>query len=156
MRTVLASCSLVLVLFGGCGILPNGASIDHSQAQNLSDQYMADLVANHVDRSLDKMDASFIDAVGGRVKAESGIWDLFNYCGRPLESELRHEETGFFAATDGQKLPMRMFVYSGKTTQNPKGVCFFSVRVVEDKAGIRVLAFGPLKLVSGKLPAWAR
>ena len=32
----------------------------------------------------------------------------------------------------------------------------FFVRVVEDKSGIRVLAFGPLKLVSGKLPAWAR
>jgi hypothetical protein len=156
MRTVLTACSLVFVLLSGCGILPNGASINHAQAQSLSDQYMADLVADRVDLSLDKMGATFVESAGGRVKMETAIRDLFNYCGRPLERELRHEETGFFATTDGRRLPMRMFVYSGKTTQNPKGVCFFSVRVVEDKAGIRVLAFGPLKLVSGKFPAWAR
>jgi hypothetical protein len=68
---------------------------------------------------------------------------------------LRHEETGFFAATDGRKLPMRVFFYSGKTTQHPKGACFFTVRIVQDNAGMRVLGFGPLKLLSGELPEWA-
>ena len=156
MRTILTSCSLVLALLSGCGTVPNGASINHAQAQNLSDEYMADLLADHVDRSLDKMGAAFVDSAGGRAKFESATRDLFNYCGRPLGSELRHEETGFFADTDGRKLPMRIFVYSGKTTQHPEGVCFFAVRVVEDSAGIRVLGFGPLKLTSGELPDWAR
>jgi hypothetical protein len=118
---------------------------------------MSDLVADRVDLALDKMEPQFLQAAGGKTKAEAGIRDLFGYCGRPLESELRHEETGFFLYADGKRAPMRAFFYSGKTTQHPKGVCFFAVRVVPDaENGIRVVNFGPLKLLTGQLPEWAR
>jgi len=117
---------------------------------------MSDLVANRVDLALGKMETQFLQAAGGKAGAESGIQDLFNYCGRPLESELRHEETGFFLGADGRRLPMRTFFYAGKTTQNPKGACFFAVRVVPAKEGMKVVGFGPLKLTSGELPEWAR
>jgi hypothetical protein len=116
---------------------------------------MSDLVADRVDLALNKMETQFVQAAGGKTKAEAGVRELFNYCGRPLESELRHGETGFFLYADGRRAPMRGFYYSGKTTQNPKGVCFFAVRVVPGEKGMKVVSFGPLKLVSGQLPEWA-
>jgi hypothetical protein len=130
--------------------------MNHADAQNLSDSFMSDLIADRVDLALDKMTPQFLQAAGGKAKAEVGIRELFNYCGRPLESELRHEETGFFAAADGRRLPMRAFFYSGKTTQQPKGVCFFAVRVVPGPDGMKVVGVGPLKSVSSELPEWAR
>jgi hypothetical protein len=94
-------------------MLPDGSSMDHAAAQKLSDSYMSDLVANRVDLALGKMETRFLQAAGGKADAESGIRDLFNYCGRPLESELRHEETGFFLGADGRRSPMRAFFYAG-------------------------------------------
>jgi len=118
---------------------------------------MSDLVADHIDVVTDKMGPKFIAAAGGKPQAEEKIRELLNYCGRPLESELRHEETGVWTYVDGRSpAPLRMFVYSGKTTQNPKGVCFFAVRVVAGKNGAELINFGPLKLTSGELPEWAR
>lgn len=136
--------------------MPDGSSMDHAMAKKLSDSYMSDLVADRVDLALDKMEPQFLQTAGGTVKAESTLRDLFNYCGRPVESDLRHEETGFFAGADGRRLPMRAFFYAGKTTQHPKGVCFFAVRVVPGRDRMKVVGFGPLKLVSGELPEWAR
>jgi hypothetical protein len=130
--------------------------MNHAGAQKLSDSFISDLVADRVDLALDKMTPQFLQAAGGKTKAEAGVRELFNYCGRPLDSELRHEETGFFAAADGRRLPMRAFFYSGKTTQHPKGVCFFAVRVVPGDHEMKVVNFGPLKLMSGELPEWAR
>ena len=156
MRIALSSCLLIVALLAGCGVLPDGSSIDHETAQKLSDSYMSDLVADRVDLALDRMEPQFVQAAGGKTKAESGLRELFKYCGRPLESELRHEETGFFVGATGRRLPMRAFFYAGKTTQHPKGVCFFAVRVVPGGDGMKVLGFGPLKLVSGELPEWAR
>jgi hypothetical protein len=94
--------------------------MDPAQAQNLSDSYMSDMVADRVNLALDKMEPQFVQAAGGKAKAEAGLRDLFNYCGRPLESELRHEETGVVLSADGRKAPMRGFYYSGETTQHPK------------------------------------
>jgi hypothetical protein len=149
--------SIVAVFsMGGCHLMPNGSSMDHAQAQKVSDAYMSDLVSDRVDLALDKMETEFVRAAGGKTKAEAGVRELFNYCGRPLESELRHEETGFFLYADGRRAPMRGFYYSGKTTQSPKGVCFFAVRVVPGDTGMKVVSFGPLKLISGQLPEWAR
>ena len=131
--------------------------MDRVQAQKVSDSYMSDLVADRVDLALDEMEPQFLQAAGGKAKAEAGLRSLFDYCGRPLESELRHEETGFFLYADGRKAPMRGFYYSGKTTQHPKGVCFFAVKVVPGhEKEIRVVSFGPLKLLTGQLPEWAR
>jgi hypothetical protein len=152
--------SLVFVLLAfigtGCGLIVNGSSMDHAKAQSLSDSYMSNLVADRVDLALDKMGPEFLEAAGGKTKAEAGLRNLFDYCGRPLESELRHEETGSFMYADGRTVPMRAFFYSGKTTQHSKGVCFFAVRVVPAPNGIKVVNFGPLKLIAGKLPEWAR
>jgi hypothetical protein len=56
-------------------------------------------------------------------------------------------------------MPMRKFYYSAKTTQYPKGVCFFSVESVEVvpvENGFGVTTFGPMRLQSGELPEWLR
>jgi len=144
----------VLLVFAGagCGLFVNGTSMDQAKAQSVSDSYMSNLVADRVDLALDKMGPEFLEAAGGKTKAEAGLRNLFDYCGRPLESELRHEETGSFTYADGRAVPMRAFYYSGKTTKNQKGVCFFAVRVVPAPKGMKVVNFGPLKLISGKLP----
>lgn len=143
-------------VLGGCRLLPDGSSIDHAEAQRVSDSYMSDLVADHVDLALGKMGPAFLQEAGGKAKAEAGLRNLFNYCGRPLESELRHEDTGVFLYADGRRAPVRGFYYSGRTTENQKGVCFFAVRVVPGTDGMKVVSFGPLKLLAGQLPEWAR
>src|SRR5215831_8528880 len=107
MRIALSLCLLAAPVFTGCRLLPNGSSMDHAAAQKVSDSYMSDLIADRVDLALDKMEPQVLQAAGGKAKAEAGIRDLFDYCGRPLESELRHEETGFFLGADGRRLPMR-------------------------------------------------
>jgi hypothetical protein len=130
--------------------------MDHAEAQRLSDSYMSNLVADRADLALAEMEPQFVEAAGGKATAEAGLRDLFNYCGRPLEGELRHEETGFFVYGDGRRAPMRAFYYSGRTSHHPKGVCFFAVRVVPGQNGMKVVNFGPLKLLTGQLPDWAR
>lgn len=141
-------------MLGGCHV--SGPSINRVEAQKMSDSYMSDLIADRVDLALDKMEVQFVEAAGGKKNAEAGLRNLFNYCGRPLESELRHEDSGSFLYADGKTAPVLGFYYSGKTTQHPKGVCFFAVRVVPRVVGVKVVSFGPLKLLSGELPEWAR
>lgn len=150
MGLALAMWILAALVFSACMKMTNGTSIDRSAAQKLSDSYMSDLVADRVDLALDNMEPQFIQAVGGNTKAEAALRSLLDYCGRPLNTEMRHDETGFFTYTDGRKpAPMRAFFYSGKTTQYEKGVCFFAVRVVSEQGGMKVVNFGPLKLMSG-------
>jgi hypothetical protein len=143
-------------LLSGCNLLPNGSSMDYGEARKVSDSYMSDLVADHVGKALDKMELQAVQAAGGKAKAEAALRGLFDYCGRPLESELRHDDTGFFLGADGRRAPTRGFYYSGRTTQHPKGVCFFAVKVVPGDSGMKVVSFGPLKLITGELPDWAR
>src|SRR5713226_2400208 len=121
MRITLFAYLTIVSVVGGCNVLPNGSSMDRAQAQKVSDSYMSDLVADRVDLALDKMEPQFVQAAGGKAKAEAGRRNPFNYCVRPLESQLRHEETGFFVYGDGHRAPMRAFFYSGKTDQHPKG-----------------------------------
>ena len=87
---------------------------------------MSDLVADRVNLALNKTTPQFLQAAGGKTKAEAGVRELFDYCGRPLESELRHEETGFFAAADGRRLPMRAFFIRVKQL-NIRKVSVFSL-----------------------------
>ncbi len=121
----------------------------------MSDAFMAELVADHVDSAVDKMAPPFSDAAG-RAKADQVVQEIFKYCGRPLEYELRHDEVGTFSFKFWKTVPMRAFFYSGKTTDNPKGACFYIVRVVPGTDGMKVVNFGPLKSVPGKEPAWAK
>lgn len=136
---------VLLSVLGGCHEQPTGSTMDRTQAKAVSDSYMADLVADRVDLALDRMEAQFIQSAGGNAKAEAQLRELFNYCGRPLESELSREETGIFFYGDGRRAPMRAFYYSGRTTQQPKGICFFAVKVVPGENEIKVVSFGPLK-----------
>jgi len=150
-------CGLVSLLFllcmTGCRPNINVSAPDRTAALRISDAFMSDLIADRIDAATDRMGQKFIDAAGGKPQAEEKIRELMNYCGRPLESELKHEETGVWVYTDGRSpAPLRMFVYSGKTTENPKGVCFFAVRVVAGRNGAELINFGPLKLTSGELP----
>src|SRR6266404_6499979 len=139
MRIISFGLIAIVCVLSGCHLLPNGSSMDRAHAQKVSDSYMSDLVADRVDLALDKMELEFMQAAGGKTKAETILRNLFNYCGRPLERELRHEETGFFLYGDGRRAPMRGFYYSGRTTQHPKGVCFFAVKVVPGENGMRVV-----------------
>jgi len=148
---------MIVATVSGCFKITTGSSINREVAQKLSDSYMSDLVADRVDLALDKMEPGFVQAAGGKTKAEAALRGLFNYCGRPLTSEMRHDETGSFIYLDGREpAPMRAFFYAGKTTQYEKGVCFFAVRVVPYQNAVKVVNFGPLKLISGQLPEWAR
>jgi hypothetical protein len=143
-------------LLTGCGSIPSGSSINRSAAQNVADSFMADLVANRVDIAIGKMEPGFVEQAGGSAKSEEAIRNLFNYCGKPLDFEFKHDEIGFKIYAGGQKKPMRKFYYASTTTEHPKGVCFFAVEVVPGHAGLYVTSFGPLTLKSGQLPDWLK
>jgi hypothetical protein len=141
-----------LLLLSGCN---SGSSIDRIAAQKVSDSFMTYLVADRVKDAVGEMEPEmFQSATRGQVEAQ--IRKLFDYCGRPLDSELRHDEVGYKVYVSGHKNPTRKFYYAARTNQYPKGVCFFSVEVVPIPNGLGVTAFGPLKLQSGELPQWAR
>ena len=81
---------------------------------------------------------------------------LFDYRGRPLDSEFKHDEIGFKLYATGQQKPRRKFYYAADTTLYRKGVCFFGVEVVPDQNELKVTTFGPLMLQSGQLPDYLR
>ena len=133
----------------------SGSSIDRVAAQKVSDSFMAYLVADRVKDAVSEMEPEMFESAT-HEQVEAQIRKLFDYCGRPLDSELKHDEIGFKAYASGHQNPMRKFYYAAKTTEYPKGVCFFSVEVVPIQNGLGVTTFGPLKLQSGKLPEWLR
>lgn len=147
---------LAALMLCACNFLPNGSSIDYTAAQKVADSFMADLVGNRVNEAIEKMEPELVRQAGGPAKTEAAISNLFNYCGKPLDYQLKHDEVGFKIYLDGQKKPMRKFYYAAATTQHPKGVCFFSVAVVPDQGNLRVAEFGPLTLKSGQLPEWLK
>jgi hypothetical protein len=148
-------CVSVSLVLGACSLVPNGSSIDRAAAQKVADSFMADLVADRVDGALDKMEPEFVHQTG-RAQAEAAVRNLFTYCGRPLDSEFKHDEVGFKVYLDGRRKPTRKFYYAATTTQHPKGECFFSVEVVPDQGSFRVTSFGPLTLQLGQLPDWLK
>jgi hypothetical protein len=90
-------------------------------------------------------------------KAKAAVEQLFAYCGRPLDSEFKHQEQGFKQYASGPRKETRKFYYAATTSQYAKGVCLFSVEVVPaDRTGYAVTTFGPLKLQSGHLPDWLK
>ena len=154
--------ALFLVLFAviltvACvvGPAPSGTSLNLEAARKVSDSFMTDLVSDRVDLALDEMEPEFVDAVG-RAEAEAAIRKLFDYCGRPLDQEFKHDEIGTRLDVPHGKRPMRKFYYAARTSMHPKGVCFFGIEVVPSKDRLRVAVFGPLKLQWGELPDWAK
>jgi hypothetical protein len=153
---------LTIFIAGGpiaCGDKAQSAKplSDRSTAKKVADSFMANLVANQVGSAVTEMEGEFIRSAGGKAQAEIEVRKLFDYCGRPLDSEFKHDETGSKFYLDGRKKPMMKFYYSGATTLHAKGECFFAVEVVPgDDGGQKVTTFGPLKLMSGDLPSWLR
>ena len=133
----------------------SGASIDRTAAMKVSDSFMAYLVADRVNDAVGEMEPEMFQSAT-REQVETQIRKLFDYCGRPLDSEFKHDEIGMKVYVSGHEKPMRKFYYAAKTTQYPKGVCFFSVEVVPVDSGFGVTTFGPLRLQSGQLPEWLR
>jgi len=139
---VLLLCSATVWCGSGCK--PKSSS-DRVAAKAVADSFMSDLVANRIGAALDRMEPQ-LSQLPGRTEAEKALTGLFDYCGRPLDSEFKHLETGFKLYTDGRRKPMQKFYYAAKTNQHPKGVCFFAVDVVPgDTGGFQVTSFGPLK-----------
>ena len=155
MRFAAAGCCLLLATLVGCHLAPSGSSMDRAEAESTSAAFMSDLISDRVDLAIAKMEPEFAQEAG-RANAEKLFQQMFDYCGRPLEAEMRHDEIGFVNYADGRQKPMRAFFYSGKTTQHEKGACFFAVRIVPSGKGMSVVNFGPLKLMSGELPDWAK
>src|SRR2546425_7254942 len=129
--------------------------VDRESALKVSDEFMSDLVGDRVQDALAKYEPGFVAAMEP-AEAESSVRALFDYCGRPLDSELKHEEVGVVAFPDGRKKATHQFIYAATTTAHAKGECFFAVTLVSEPGGPRVTNFGPLKLVAGTLPEWAR
>jgi hypothetical protein len=152
-----------IVLVVVCGVLSGCVSAQQQKESNsadwrkVADLFMADLVANRIDKAVERFEPEFVNGVGGKQKAKAAVEQLFGYCGRPLDSEFKHEEQGFKQYVSGTRKEMRKFYYAAATNQYAKGVCFFSVEVVPaDKTGYSVTTFGPLKLQSGQLPDWLK
>jgi len=134
----------------------SGSTIDRAAAQKVSDSFISDLVADRVKDAVNKMEPEFVQTAGQNLP-EAAIRKLFDYCGRPLDTEFKHDEIGFKVYANGHQKPMRKFYYAASTTQYPKkGECFFAVEVVPAEGGFKVTTFGPLRLQSGQLPEWLR
>ena len=143
---------LCLLTLAGC---KSGSSIDRTAAQKLSDSFMAYLSSDRVSDAVGVMEPEIFQSAG-REQVEMQVRKLFDYCGRPLDSEFKHEEIGFKLYPNGQQKPMRKFFYAANTTQHRKGVCFFAIEVVPTASGLGVTSFGPLMLQSGQLPDYLR
>jgi hypothetical protein len=143
-------CGFLAVLISALALTgcKSGASIDCVGAKKVSDSFMAYLVADRVNDAVGEMDPEMFQW-GRREEVEAKMRTLFDYCGRPLDSEFKHDEVGFKMYVSGHEKPMRKFYYAAKTTQYPKGVCFFSVEVVPVDNGFGITTFGPLRLQSG-------
>jgi hypothetical protein len=152
---ITCSALLLLAAMGMIGCASQSADVSTLKpegARTTADAFMADLVADRVGDALQLMDTDFAQTSG----AEAQLRRLFEYCGRPLEFEFKHQEEGFKVFMNGTRKPMRKFYYAGKTTQYPKGECFFGVDVVADSNRMVVTTFGPLKLMQGQLPEWLK
>ena len=151
--------ALVVVcgVLSGCVSAQQQKKTDSGDWKKVADLFMADLVANRIDKALERFEPEFVNSVGGKQKAKAAVEQLFGYCGRPLDSEFKHEEQGFKQYLTGRRKDMRKFYYAAATNQYAKGVCFFAVEVVPaDGGGFGVTTFGPLKLQSGQLPNWLK
>lgn len=138
-------CVPFALALAGCG---HSREIDMAAARKLSDAFMADWIAHRSDSALDKMEPAFIGMIN-RSEFTPQLEKLSNYCGWPLDSELKDIQSGFKIYPDGHKNPTRKFIYAATTTQFPKGQCYFSVEIVPSGDTLKVTSFGPLKTTSG-------
>jgi hypothetical protein len=121
MRAEMLAMLLLFLNLSGCS---HGASIDQTAAQQVSDSFMADLIAHRTDAALDKMEPEFINMVN-RADFAPQLEKLFKYCGWPLDSKLKQVGTGTKIHLDGRSTPIRKFTYAAATREYPKGGCYF-------------------------------
>jgi len=138
-------CVLVARALAGCG---HSRDIDMAAARKLSDAFMADWIAHRSDSALDKMEPALTGMIN-RSDFAPQLEKLSNYCGWPLDIELKEIQSGFKIYADGHKNPTRKFIYAANTTQFPKGQCYFAVDIVPSADTLKVTTFGPLKVTSG-------
>jgi hypothetical protein len=143
---------LSLIALPGC---KSDSSIDRTAAQKVSDSFMGYVAADRVSEAVGEMEPEIFQNAR-REQVEAQVRKLFDYCGRPLDSEFKHDEIGFKVYANGRQKPMRKFYYAANTTQHRKGVCFFAIEVVPAQSDLKVTTFGPLMLQSGQLPEWLR
>ena len=73
-----------------CGVLSGCASAQQQKESNsadwrkVADLFMADLVANRIDKAVERFEPEFVNGVGGKQKAKAAVEQLVGYCGRPL------------------------------------------------------------------------
>jgi hypothetical protein len=135
---------LFILTLGGCSY----KTIDPTAARTLSDSFMSDLISHRADLALDKMEPEFLK-ISNRSDFALQLEKLFQYCGWPLDSELKDIQSGAKIYTDGHTNPTRKFIYAAATNQYPKGQCYFSVEIVPSGDTLKVTSFGPLKITSG-------
>jgi hypothetical protein len=143
---------IFLLVLAGC---KSGSSIDRTASQKVSDSFMGYLASDRVNDAVDEMEPEIFQRAR-RKEVEAQVRKLFDYCGRPLDSEFKHDEIGFKVYSDGRQKPMRKFYYAANTTKYKKGTCFFAVEVVPVQSDLKVTTFGPLILHSGQLSDWLR
>lgn len=148
MRVRMLSRMLLVLTLSGCSGKTSHPVIDPVNAQRLSDSFMSDLIAHRTDAALDKMEPEFQKMVN-RSEFAPQLEKLFQYCGWPLDSELKDVGIGTKVYSDGRTNPIRKFTYAASTNKFPKGQCFFSVDVAPSGDTLKVTAFGPLKVISG-------
>ena len=139
---------LFVLALGGCGHKTTDPPNDTEAAHKLSDTFRSDLISHRADSALDKMEPEFIKMIN-RSEFAPQLEKLFQYCGWPLDSELKDVQGGFKIYADGRKNPTRKFIYAATTNQFPKGKCYFSVEVAPSGDTLKVTSFGPLKVTSG-------
>jgi hypothetical protein len=127
-KKMTATMLAMLLLFLNLSGCSHGASIDQTAAQQVSDSFMADLIAHRTDAALDKMEPEFINMVN-RADFAPQLEKLFKYCGWPLDSKLKQVGTGTKIHLDGHPTPIRKFTYAAATREYPKGGCYFSIDV---------------------------
>jgi hypothetical protein len=119
-----------LLVLAGC---KSGSSIDRTAAQRVSDSFMGYLASDRVSDAVGEMEPEIFQSAG-RELVEGQVRKLFDYCGRPLDSEFKHDEIGFKVYTDGRQKPMRKFYYAANTTKYKKGVCFLQSKWCQSRA----------------------
>ena len=82
---------LIALALAGCG---HSREIDMAAARKLSDAFMADWIAHRSDSALDKMEPEFIGMIN-RSEFAPQLEKLSNYCGWPLDDELKDVQSGF-------------------------------------------------------------
>ncbi|MGB8325850.1 MAG: hypothetical protein WCE52_23025 [Candidatus Acidiferrum sp.] len=139
-KVTILFCLASLLVFTGC----HQVTVDVVAARKLSDEFMSDMIAHHADAALDKMESEFRKEVN-RSDFASQVEKLSQYCGWPLDSELKGIQPGFKTFIDGHTNPTLRFTYATATNQAPKGQCFFSIEIAQAGNTVSVTSFGPLK-----------